>query len=96
MIALFSTLVCLIFTGACGLEFLQRSADSDDHTFNLFTSLYFVVATFSTVGYGDVFPSWWVGRLYVIILIIWGISVLPKRVSSLHMRLVQVDGTIED
>lgn len=45
IIALFSTLICLCFTGACGMESLQRAGHQ---RFDLFTSFYFVVATFST------------------------------------------------
>ncbi|KAI6240715.1 Potassium channel subfamily T member 1 [Aphelenchoides fujianensis] len=93
--ALFSTLICLCFIGACGMESLQRG---DDSKFDLFTSLYFVTATLSTVGYGDasgqlktthslsfvqITPNQWYSRLYVMCLIAAGICVLPKKIEAL-------------
>ncbi|KAI6192049.1 Calcium-activated BK potassium channel alpha subunit [Aphelenchoides bicaudatus] len=80
IIALCSTLMCLIFTGACGMEVLQRSGQQN---FDLFTALYFVVATFSTVGFGDVFADTWISRLWVMLLIIFSICILPKKLESL-------------
>ena len=50
LLLLFSVLVCLIFTGMCSIEHLQRAGQRQ---FGLFNSLYFVMVTFSTVGYGD-------------------------------------------
>lgn len=47
MIELFSLLICLIFTGTCGIQHLQRAGEKQ---FDLFTSFYFVIVTFSTVG----------------------------------------------
>ena len=47
MIELFSLLICLIFTGTCGIQHLQRAGERQ---FDLFTSFYFVMVTFSTVG----------------------------------------------
>lgn len=76
ILALFSTVFCLIFSGACGMEMLQRGGTKLD----LFTCFYFVFVTFSTVGFGDVSPNTNLSRLYVILLIIAGICVLPKKV----------------
>ncbi|CAD5233254.1 unnamed protein product [Bursaphelenchus xylophilus] len=78
--ALVSTLICLMLTGACGMEALQRGGSSK---YDLFTSFYFVVVSFSTVGYGDVKPDTTLSRLYVMLLIIAGICVLPKKVEAL-------------
>ncbi|VDO45319.1 unnamed protein product [Brugia timori] len=47
MVILFSTLLCLVFTGTCGTELLQRASEQ---RFGLFTFFYFVMVTFSTVG----------------------------------------------
>ncbi|MFH4974553.1 hypothetical protein AB6A40_001262 [Gnathostoma spinigerum] len=77
MIVLFSVLICLIFTGACGMEHLQRAGQRH---FDLFTSLYFVMVTFSTVGYGDLYPDTWMSRLYVISLICIAFGILPSQV----------------
>uniref|UniRef100_A0AC35GHA1 Potassium channel domain-containing protein n=1 Tax=Panagrolaimus sp. PS1159 TaxID=55785 RepID=A0AC35GHA1_9BILA len=78
MTGLFSTLFCLIFSGACGIEHLQRSGI---RRFNLFQGFYFVMVTFSTVGFGDFYPDWWMSQLYVCILIGVAFGVLPSKVS---------------
>uniref|UniRef100_A0A914Z7I9 Potassium channel domain-containing protein n=1 Tax=Panagrolaimus superbus TaxID=310955 RepID=A0A914Z7I9_9BILA len=78
MIGLFSTLFCLIFSATCSFEHLQRSGL---RRLDLFTSFYFVMVTFSTVGYGDFYPDWWMSRLCVIILIGVAFGVLPSKVS---------------
>ncbi|MCP9257731.1 Potassium channel subfamily T member 1 [Dirofilaria immitis] len=46
MLILLSTVLCLVFTGTCGIEHLQRAGE---RRFDLFTSFYFVMVTFSTV-----------------------------------------------
>uniref|UniRef100_A0A915C1E2 Potassium channel subfamily T member 2 n=1 Tax=Parascaris univalens TaxID=6257 RepID=A0A915C1E2_PARUN len=80
MIILLSTLVCLIFTGMCGMQHLQRGGDRQ---FDLFTSFYFVIVTFSTVGYGDWYPDTWMSRLFVVILICTAIGILPSQIEAL-------------
>uniref|UniRef100_A0AC34GPY2 Potassium channel domain-containing protein n=1 Tax=Panagrolaimus sp. ES5 TaxID=591445 RepID=A0AC34GPY2_9BILA len=78
MTGLFSTLFCLIFSGACAFEHLQRSGI---RRLNLFESFYFVMVTFSTVGFGDIHPDWWMSQLCVCILIFVAFGVLPSKVS---------------
>uniref|UniRef100_A0A7E4ZRB9 Potassium channel subfamily T member 2 n=1 Tax=Panagrellus redivivus TaxID=6233 RepID=A0A7E4ZRB9_PANRE len=80
MVGLLSVLTCLLFSGACGIEHLQRSGERQ---FDLFMSLYFVIVTMSTVGYGDLHPDWWMSRLYVIILICVAFCVLPSKIEAL-------------
>ncbi|WKY14358.1 hypothetical protein Q1695_000143 [Nippostrongylus brasiliensis] len=80
LMLLFSVLICLIFTGMCSIEHLQRAGDRQ---FDLFTSLYFVMVTFSTVGYGDWYPDTWMSRLCVIILICVALVLLPSQLEAL-------------
>uniref|UniRef100_A0A158QPF5 Potassium channel subfamily T member 1 n=1 Tax=Haemonchus placei TaxID=6290 RepID=A0A158QPF5_HAEPC len=80
LLILFSTLICLIFTGMCSIEHLQRAGERQ---FDLFTSFYFVMVTFSTVGYGDWYPDTWMSRLCVIILICVALVLLPSQLEAL-------------
>ncbi|KAF9804934.1 hypothetical protein SFRURICE_007837 [Spodoptera frugiperda] len=48
------TLLCLVFTSVCGIQHFQRAGHRH---LNLFQATYFVVVTFSTVGYGDFFEQ---------------------------------------
>lgn len=50
---------------------------------NLFQSTYYVVVTFSTVGYGDYVPDIWPSQLYMVIMICVALIVLPTQVSTL-------------
>ncbi|KAA8592557.1 hypothetical protein FQN60_018012, partial [Etheostoma spectabile] len=70
---LICTLLCLVFTGACGIQHLERAGKH----LTLFDSFYFCIVTFSTVGYGDVTPQIWPSQLLVVILICVALVVLP-------------------
>uniref|UniRef100_A0A158Q6W7 Potassium channel subfamily T member 1 n=1 Tax=Elaeophora elaphi TaxID=1147741 RepID=A0A158Q6W7_9BILA len=86
MVILFSTLLCLVFTGTCGIEHLQRSGE---RRFDLFTSFYFVMVTFSTVGYGDWYPDTWMSRLFVVVLICIAFAILPKQIEALGQTYME-------
>ncbi|VDM80860.1 unnamed protein product [Strongylus vulgaris] len=79
LLLLFSIMLCLIFTGNfyC-IEHLQRGGDRQ---FDLFTSFYFVMVTFSTVGYGDWYPDTWMSRLCVVSFICIALVLLPSQVK---------------
>ena len=49
---------------------------------NLFQSAYFVVVTFSTVGFGDIVPDIWPSQLYMVLMICTAITVLPIQVTE--------------
>ena len=70
----------------CGIQHLQRGGAQQ---FTLFDSLWFVIVTFSTVGYGDVCPDIWPSKLFMMLLIGAAIIVLPSQVR-LHIRTVAV------
>ncbi|KAI4821134.1 hypothetical protein KUCAC02_029082 [Chaenocephalus aceratus] len=76
---LICTLLCLVFTGACGIQHLERAGKR----LTLFDSFYFCIVTFSTVGYGDVTPQIWPSQLLVVILICVALVVLPLQFEEL-------------
>ncbi|RWS14229.1 potassium channel subfamily T member 2-like isoform X6 [Dinothrombium tinctorium] len=75
-----ATVLCLIFTSACGIQHFQRAGGRE---MNLFQSVYFVVVTFSTVGYGDFVPGNMLSQLYIMIMICVAFIVLPTQVELL-------------
>ena len=57
----------------CGIQHLERAGQK----LSLFNSVYFCIVTFSTVGFGDVYPKIWASKLLVVIMI-----VLPVQVTG--------------
>ncbi|CAH0545885.1 unnamed protein product [Brassicogethes aeneus] len=75
-----ATLVCLVFTSVCGIQHFQRAGHRH---LNLFQATYYVVVTFSTVGYGDFVPDIWPSQLYMVIMICVALIVLPTQFEQL-------------
>ena len=70
---------CQYFS-VCGFQHFQRGGNKH---FGLFESLWFVIVTFSTVGYGDVAPDIWPSKTFMMCVIIAVFIVLPTQVSSI-------------
>ncbi|KAK7479069.1 hypothetical protein BaRGS_00029661 [Batillaria attramentaria] len=70
MMLLLASLVCLVFT-------------TIESPLTMFESLYFVIVTFSTVGYGDISPDIWLGQLFMILMIVVAFSFIPRQIEVL-------------
>ncbi|KAI4885497.1 hypothetical protein NFI96_033718, partial [Prochilodus magdalenae] len=79
VLILIFTLLCLIFTFMCGIQHLERAGQN----LSLFNSVYFCIVTFSTVGFGDVYPKIWASKLLVVIMISVALVVLPVQFEQL-------------
>ncbi|XP_066536824.1 potassium channel subfamily T member 2 [Hoplias malabaricus] len=79
VLILISTLLCLIFTFTCGVQHLERAGLQ----LTLFDSAYFCIVTFSTVGFGDIYPKIWPSKLLVVIMICVVLLVLPVQFEQL-------------
>ncbi|XP_023309933.1 potassium channel subfamily T member 2 [Anoplophora glabripennis] len=75
-----ATLLCLVFTSVCGIQHCQRAGHRH---LNLFQATYYVVVTFSTVGYGDLVPDIWPSQLWMVIMICVALIVLPTQFEQL-------------
>ncbi|XP_078332184.1 potassium channel subfamily T member 2-like isoform X4 [Crassostrea virginica] len=73
---------CLVFTTICGIQHIQRSSHTDPLT--MFESFYFVIVTFSTVGYGDISPDNWLGQLFMLTMICLAFAFIPRQVEGIH------------
>ncbi|XP_037340023.2 potassium channel subfamily T member 2 isoform X1 [Pungitius pungitius] len=79
VLILICTLLCLVFTGTCGIQHLERAGKN----LSLFNAFYFCIVTFSTVGFGDVTPRIWPSQLLVVIMICVALVVLPLQFEEL-------------
>jgi len=55
---------------------------------DLFTALYFVIVTMGTVGYGDITPKTAESRLFVVSIIVLGITVFATSLSAILSPLI--------
>jgi len=61
----------------------------------LFNSLYLMVVTVSTVGYGDITPQSVQGRMIIIAIIIAALYVIPLQISALADAFILRRGNLE-
>lgn len=69
-----------VLVSVCGYQHFQRAGGRN---VDLFESLYFVVVTFATVGYGDYKPDRWPSQLFMVIMICVALIVLPTQFEQL-------------
>ncbi|XP_021366238.1 potassium channel subfamily T member 2-like [Mizuhopecten yessoensis] len=85
LLVLLVTLWCLIFTTICGIQHIQRG--SNGHELSMFEAMYFVIVTFSTVGYGDISPDTWLGQLFMTFMICLAFAFIPRQVEGITSTL---------
>ncbi len=54
-----------------------------------FNALYFCIITLATVGYGDITPKTYAGKLFTMVFIVFGIGVFVAFVNALVMDLAK-------
>ena len=52
------------------------------------SSIWTIILTLTTVGYGDFYPRTFIGRLIIFIVCIWGMCIVSIMVVSLHSILI--------
>ncbi|KAI8637256.1 hypothetical protein BD408DRAFT_424858 [Parasitella parasitica] len=85
LINLTSTLIVLLFTGTCAFQYTEVTFGT--HNYTILESLYVVMVTLSTVGYGDITPNTQASRIVMMLLIIIALSVLPGLVTDVSDTL---------
>ena len=70
----------------CSIQHLQRASKGNQLTF--FDSWYYIIVTFSTVGYGDISPDLWLSKLVVMLIICVAFAVIPIQVSVAYLSAV--------
>ncbi|XP_021378201.1 potassium channel subfamily T member 1-like isoform X2 [Mizuhopecten yessoensis] len=91
MTLLLITLSSLIFTTMCGIQHIQRGSSGAELT--MFEAFYFVIVTFSTVGYGDISPDTWLGQLFMTLMIGVAFAFIPRQVEGVTSALKEMRKT---
>ena len=82
-------IISILVIGSSGIGiYLIESTHEDAQITNLIDAFWWVSATVTTVGYGDIVPVTEAGRLMGIVLMFVGISIIGTFISVLGARLV--------
>lgn len=77
-VAAFSALMSIVAFGTIAYHYMED--------WSWITSLYFVVATLATVGYGDIHPTNDGTRLFTVFFILIGVSIAISSISVIGTR----------
>lgn len=91
---IFFTLFCIIFISS-GLIYDLEGQHRQDGITTFFDALYFSVVSLSTVGYGDITPITFPGRLVTLMMIISGAILIPLQVTGLVKSLLLAYNKVE-
>ncbi|CAO3675660.1 unnamed protein product [Rhizopus microsporus] len=80
LIHLVSTLIVLLYNGTCAFQYTEATYGHESYT--ILDSLYVVMVTLSTVGYGDITPDNQWSRVVMMLLIVIALVVLPGLISD--------------
>ena len=81
--------VMVIVFGSIIMYAIERDAKDTKFT-SLFDSVWWCVVTLSTIGYGDIYPVTFWGKIVAIVIIICGVGIFGTLISLLGSGLVQV------
>lgn len=87
--SIFSVGSLVLVTAYGVLGSLMMGGEFSQPVTDLETAFYFTIVTMSTVGYGDIYPTTPSARLYVISLIILGLTVFTTAVSTVLLPFLQ-------
>ncbi len=75
LIVYLSATLVLLYLSALGIYYFEHEAQPDKFT-SVFDALWWAVATFTTVGYGDVYPVTAGGRLFTFFVLLIGLGIV--------------------
>ena len=90
-------MVCgLVYIAVGAMQFFEENVDpisglSSNAPFPWHTSLYFMITTLTTVGYGDISPTTNPGRAVIIVFLIWSVSLIPYTIGKVRAMMEEVN-----
>lgn len=89
-IVLFSIVtLMLLYFSAIGIYYFERAAQPDKFS-SVFDSMWWAVATLTTVGYGDVYPITTGGRIFTFFVLLLGLGIVSIPTGLLASALLKV------
>ncbi len=88
LVVYFGMTVILIFLSSVGIYYCEHDVQPEAFR-SVFHSMWWAVATLSTVGYGDIYPVTLAGRLFTFIILILGLSIVSVPSGLLASALVK-------
>lgn len=88
--SIFIILICIFFIGAglvLGIQELVPGSFSNNFKMNFFDALYFMIVTGSSIGFGDIYPTHIISRIFIVVWLIMIIIIVIKQVSKIYFLL---------
>ena len=79
----------LLYLSAVGIYYFENTAQPDVFS-SVFHSLWWAVATLTTVGYGDIYPITVGGRIFTFLILMIGLGVVAVPAGLLASALSKV------
>jgi len=82
----------MLFMSAIGIYYFEHAAQPDKFS-SIFDSLWWAVATLSTVGYGDIYPITTGGRLFTFVILMIGLGIIAVPAGIISSALSSTEKT---
>lgn len=89
LILFFFITILLLYLSAVGIYYFENEAQPDSFS-SIFDSLWWAVATLTTVGYGDVYPVTVGGKIFTFIILLIGLSIVAIPAGIISSALSNV------
>jgi voltage-gated potassium channel len=86
------TALIVLYISAIGIHYFEHDAQPERFA-SVFDSLWWAVATLTTVGYGDIYPITVGGRLFTFLILVLGLGLIavPSGLMASALSRVRAD-----
>lgn len=95
LVLFFTASSIMIYISAVGIYYFENAAQPEAFK-SIFHSLWWGVATLTTVGYGDIYPITLGGKIFTFFILMIGLSVVAVPAGLLSLALQEANEKIED
>ena len=87
--------VILFYLASVGIYFFEHDKQPE-HFSSVFASMWWAVATLTTVGYGDVYPVTVGGKIFTSVILLLGLGIVAIPAGIISSALTQESRTEEE